>query len=114
MEFIFRGPRNQQGHAWVWKPGNGVGRRLVSHGTSNLSTPGSGLTVEVLAQARKSSCLGFSSVAPTPWRVDVAGRRGCLFPHHPPPGDVISRQPMAGVSPSSPPHSFSPPAWDRG
>ena len=66
--------------------------------------------MEVSAQARKSSCLGFSSVAPTPWRVDVAGRRGCLFPHHPPPGDVMPRQPMAGVSPSSPSPFLFPPS----
>lgn len=60
--------------------------------------------VEVSAQAREQhrGCLGFSSVVPTPLRVDIAGRWGCLFPYHPPPGDVIPRQPMAGVSPSSP------------
>ena len=38
------------------------------------------------------------------------GGQGCLFPHHPLPGDVMPQQPMAGVSPSSPSPFLFPPS----
>lgn len=50
---------------------------------------------------------------PTPLQMDVVQRRGCLFPHHPPFGDITARQPMAKAPPFLPlpiPFPFQPKA----
>ena len=78
MEGVYlRGPKNQRGHAWVWKPGHRAGGvQSLQVAVTTWKVPGVGLLVEVSAQALERRCL----LAPHALAVDPAGRGDVCFP----------------------------------